>query len=169
MIPGEYFFFAIYFLSFILQGHLHQLLLGEGKRLGTILHRLEVPGKDGWTRVLGQAMCQSWWRGTCLKFSSCGIGGARKIPISDAVSKENRVPDEIQNLGHEMIKKYIDARIKKIEEHNQRLFEAIQKETFSLREATRGSRVVVCPECNEEVPWGALMHHRTRTCKHCRV
>ena len=67
MIPGEYFFFAIFFLSFILQGHLHQLLLGEGKGSGTILQRLEVPGKDDCTRALGQAMCQPWWRGTCLR------------------------------------------------------------------------------------------------------
>ena len=67
MIPGEYFFFAIFFLSFILQGHLHQLLLGEGKGSGTILQRLEVPGKDDWTRALGRAMCQPWWRGTCLR------------------------------------------------------------------------------------------------------
>ena len=42
-----------------------------------------------------------------------------------------------------MIKKYIDARIKKIEEHNQRLLEAIQQETYGLREATRGSGFVV--------------------------
>ena len=75
----------------------------------------------------------------------------------------------VQQIGHEMIKKYIDAMIKKIEEHNQRLLDAIQKETFSLREGTRGSGVVICPECNEEFYWGSLMHHRTRTCKNCRV
>ena len=32
---------------------------------------------------------------------------------------------------------------------------------YGLREATWGSGVVVCPECADEVHWGALMHHRT--------
>ena len=79
--------------------------------------------------------------------------------------KSNRVPDDIKTLGHEMIKVYIDARIKKIEGLNEKLFEAIKQETYDLREATRGSGVVVCHKCADEVHWGALMYHRTRTCR----
>ena len=39
------------------------------------------------------------------------------------------------------------------------MLEVIEQETYGLREATRGSGVVVCPECAEEAHWGALMHH----------
>ena len=48
-------------------------------------------------------------------YAGLGISGDRKIAISDAVNADNRVPDEIKNLGHATVKLYIDARIKKIE------------------------------------------------------
>jgi hypothetical protein len=103
------------------------------------------------------------------RFSGQGIGGTRKIPVSDAVSKENRVPDEIKSLGHRVVKLYLDARIRKIEEHNAVILESLIQETYDLRNATRGMGVVSCPECEEDVPWGSLMDHRTRLCRNCRV
>ena len=63
---------------------------------------------------------------------------------------------EIKNLAHAMVKLYIDARIKKIEEHNAHVLECVQQDTMDLREATRGWGLVVCPECMEDVPWGSL-------------
>ena len=76
---------------------------------------------------------------------------------------------EIKNLAHAMVKLYIDARIKKIEEHNAHVLECVQQDTMDLREATRGWGLVVCPECMEDVPWGSIMLHRTGLCKNCRV
>lgn len=102
-------------------------------------------------------------------YAGLGISGDRKIAISDAVNADNRVPDEIKNLGHAMVKMYIDARIKKIEEHNAHVLECVQQDTMDLREATRGWGLVVCPECMEDVPWGSIMLHRTGLCKNCRV
>ena len=103
------------------------------------------------------------------RFSGQGIGGTRKIPVSDAVSKENRVPDEIKSLGHRVVKLYLDARIRKIEEHNAVILESLIQETYDLRNATRGMGVVSCPECEEDVPWGSLMDHRTTLCRNYRV
>ena len=54
------------------------------------------------------------------KFAGVGISGDRKIPVSDAVSQQHRVPDEIKSLGYTSVKLYIDERIKLIEAHNQR-------------------------------------------------
>ena len=93
-----------------------------------------------------------------------GISGDRKIPVSDAVSQQHRVPDEIKTSV------YIDERIKLIETHNQKIMEIVRLETIQLREATRGrGGVVMCPDCQEEVAWGHLLTHRTRTCTNCRV
>jgi hypothetical protein len=103
------------------------------------------------------------------RFSGQGIGGIRKIPVSDAVNKDNRVPEEIKSLGHRVVKLYLDARIRKIEEHNAAILETVIQETYDLRNATRGMGVVSCPECEEDVPWGSLMDHRTRLCRNCRV
>ena len=71
--------------------------------------------------------------------------------------------------GSKKIKLYIDARIKIIEEHNAAILEAVLQETIEMRNATRGMGVVTCPECAEEVYWGALIDHRTRLCRNCRV
>ena len=51
------------------------------------------------------------------KYLEVGIGGDRKIPLTDAVSAENRIPEEVKGLGYLMIKFYIDERIKVIEAH----------------------------------------------------
>ena len=99
-----------------------------------------------------------------------GISEDRKIPVSDAVSQQHRVPDEIKTLGYTSIKLYIDKRIKLIETHNQKIMEIVRSETIQLREATRGrGGVVMCPDCQEEVAWGHILTHRTRKFTNCRV
>ena len=103
------------------------------------------------------------------RYAGVGVAGCKKIPVSDAVTTEHRVPDEIKSLGHRVVKLYIDARIKIIEEHNAAILEAVLQETIEMRNATRGMGVVTCPECAEEVYWGALIDHRTRLCRNCRV
>ena len=70
------------------------------------------------------------------RYADQGISGDRKIPVSDAVSRENRVPAEITDLGHDYVKKYIDERIKAIEHHNKQVFEDVRRETLQLREKT---------------------------------
>ena len=102
-------------------------------------------------------------------YSGRGIEGNRKIPVSHAANTANRVPDEIKSFGHRVIKLYLDARIKKIEEHNAKVFRLVRKETIAMREETRGMGVVVCPECSEEVHLVSLLEHRTRLCINCRV
>ena len=91
------------------------------------------------------------------KYAGQGIDGDRKIAVSEAVSSTNRLPEEIRNLGHNMMKMYINARIKKIEEHNERILEAIRKDSMELKEATRGWGTVVCPECLDDIPWGSIL------------
>ena len=59
------------------------------------------------------------------RFSGQEIGGTRKIPVSDAVTKDNRVPEEIKSLGHRVVKLYLDDRIRKIEEHNAAILETV--------------------------------------------
>ena len=102
-------------------------------------------------------------------YAKRGIEGDKKIAISDAVSSKNRVPNEIKALGHAMVKRYMEERIRRIEEHNAHLFEIVRQETVELREVTRGWGLVVCPECMKDVPWGSIMDHRTRSCSNCRV
>ena len=87
-------------------------------------------------------------------YAGQGIGGDRKIAVSEAVNAANRVPEDIKKLGYHMIKLYIDARVKKIEEHNANVLEEVRKDTVELREATRGWGHVICPECMDDVPWG---------------
>ena len=103
------------------------------------------------------------------KYSGLGITGDKKIPVSEAVSREFRVPEEVLELGYSVITLYVDERVKKIEAHNSRVSENVRKETFTLREATRGQGVVNCPDCHEDVAWGDLLNHRTRTCPNCRI
>ena len=71
------------------------------------------------------------------RFSGQGIGGTRKIPVSDAVTKDNRVPEDIKSLGHRVVKLYLDDRIRKIEEHNAAILETVIQETYNLRNAMR--------------------------------
>ena len=96
------------------------------------------------------------------RFSLEGIGGSRKILVSNAVSREYPVPQEIKNGGSALIKIYIDERIRKIEEHNSRILECVRDQTEVLREATRGDGVVQCPDCGNDVPWGNVLYHRNR-------
>ena len=103
------------------------------------------------------------------KYLEVGIGGDRKIPVTDAVSAENRIPEEVKALGYLMIKFYIDERIKVIEAHNKLVLERVREDTMDLKEATIGRSVIICPECMEDVPWGAIMLHRTKLCIDCRV
>ena len=103
------------------------------------------------------------------KYSGVGVSGDRKIPVSEAVSREYRVPEEIRILGYDVITLYVDERIKKIEAHNIEIQEKVREETLTLREATRGQGVVRCPDCDEDVPWGHVMSHRIRTCANLRV
>jgi len=103
------------------------------------------------------------------KYSGIGICGDRKIPVSEAVSNEYRVPEEVRVMGYEVITLYVDERIRKIEAHNLNVYEMVRNETITLREATRGQGIVRCPDCQEDVAWGHLMAHRTRTCSHLRV
>ena len=58
-----------------------------------------------------------------------GVEGSRKIPVSDAVSRDHPVPQVIKNGGSVLMKMYIDDRIKNIEEHNQRVMETLRIET----------------------------------------
>ena len=102
-------------------------------------------------------------------YAARGIEGDKKIAVSDAVNSENRVPDEIRALGLAMVKRYMDERIKRIEEHNACVLDTVRQETMDLREVTRGWGLVVCPECLEDVPWGSIMDHRTKSCSKCRV
>ena len=104
------------------------------------------------------------------RYAGLGISGDRKIPVSDAVSQQYRVPVEITYLGHDTVKKYIDERILLIELHNKKIFEIFRKETIQLREATRGTGGAVrCPDSRENVASGHPVSHRTRTCNNCRV
>ena len=103
------------------------------------------------------------------RYSGLGITGDRKIPVSEAVSRECRVPEEARELGYSVITLYVDERIKKIEAHNSKVLEDVRKQTITLREVTRGQGVVNCPDCHEDVAWGHLLIHRTRTCTNCRV
>ena len=103
------------------------------------------------------------------KYLEVGIGGDRKIPVTDAVSAENRIPEEVKALGYLMIKFYIDERIKVIEAHNKVVLERVREDTLDLKEATLGRSVIICPACMEDVPWGAIMLHRTKLCVNCRV
>ena len=103
------------------------------------------------------------------QYAGLGISGERKIPVSQAVSQEYRLPEEIRALGHMVIRLYVDERIKKIEEHNKKVLDQVREDTLLLREATRGQGVVICPECMEDVAWGHIMGHRTRTCPNSRV
>ena len=98
------------------------------------------------------------------RYSGLGISGDRRIPVSEAVSHEYRVPEEVRVLGYEVITLYVDERIKKIEAHNLKVAEMVRQETITLREATRGQGIVRCPDCEEDIPWGHLLTHRTRTC-----
>ena len=52
------------------------------------------------------------------KYSGVGVSRDRKIPVSEAVSREYRVPEEIRILGYNVVNLYVDQRIKKIEVHN---------------------------------------------------
>ena len=99
----------------------------------------------------------SWETDLVERFSGQGIGGTRKIPY------------EMKSLGHRVVKLYLDARIRKIEEHNAVILESLIQETYDLRNATCGMGVVSCPECEEDVPWGSLMDHRTCLCRNSRV
>ena len=74
-----------------------------------------------------------------------------------------------RELGYSVITLYVDERIKKIEAHNSKVLEDVRKQTITLREVTRGQGVVNCPDCHEDVAWGHLLIHRTRTCTNCRV
>ena len=98
-----------------------------------------------------------------------GIGGSNKIPVSQAVSREYPIPQEIKNGGSALIKLYVEERMKRIEEHNSRIQECVVNETQYLREATRGDGVVQCPDCGAEVPWGSVLYHRTRMCPKSRI
>ena len=71
-----------------------------------------------------------------------GITGDRKIPVSEAVSRECRVPEEARELGYSVITLYVDERIKKIEAHNSKVLEDVRKQTITLRGVTRGQGVV---------------------------
>ena len=98
------------------------------------------------------------------RFIIIGVEGPRKIPVSDAVSRDHPVPQVIKNGGSVLMKMYIDDRIKNIEEHNQRVMETLRMETENLRETSRGNGVVQCPDCEVEVPWGSALYHKTRVC-----
>jgi hypothetical protein len=100
------------------------------------------------------------------RFSGQVIGGYRKIPVSDAVTKEYRVPEEIKSLDTELSSSIY---IRKIEEHDVTILETVIKETYDLRNATCGMGVIFCPECEEDVSWDSLMDHRIRLCNNCRV
>ena len=54
------------------------------------------------------------------------------------MNSENRVPDEIKALGLAMVKRYMDERIRRIEEHNACVLDTVRQETMDLREVTRG-------------------------------
>ena len=45
-----------------------------------------------------------------------------------------------------------------------KVLENVREETITLSEATRGQGIVRCPDSNEDVAWGNLLTHRTRTC-----
>ena len=102
-------------------------------------------------------------------YAGQGIGGDRKIQVSEAVNATNRVPEEIKKLGYNMIKMYIDPRVKKIEEHNANVLNTVRQDSMELREATKGWGLVVCPEFMDDVPWGSIMLHRTGLCRKSRV
>ena len=55
------------------------------------------------------------------RYSGLGISGDRRIPVSEAVSHEYRVPEEVRVLGYEVITLYVDERIKMIEAHNMKV------------------------------------------------
>ena len=40
-------------------------------------------------------------------YAGLGIGGDRKIAVSEAANAANRIPEEIKKLGYHMIKMYI--------------------------------------------------------------
>ena len=48
------------------------------------------------------------------RYSGLGITGDRKIPVSEAVSRECRVPKEVREIGYSVITLYVDERIKKL-------------------------------------------------------
>ena len=66
------------------------------------------------------------------RYSGLGITGDRKIPVSEAVSRECRVPEEVRALGYSVITLYVDERIKKIEAHNSKVLRGCEETNYYL-------------------------------------